>query len=186
MKTSLLLVAIAVVLAVGVVWAFGIGGKQVTTVVTDPVTGETTTVGALAGPDIPSPYLRWGDLALYHNRTALKTATTTPCAIQSPSSTSTLLTTSLQVTTASSTATIWVPTKSATAFATTTALAVETTLGSAALGSMMVISSSTNLILDAATTFAPNTWLVWGLEGVGLPSDTTKLNGFCQAEWMVL
>lgn len=47
--------------------------------------------GALAGPDIASPYLRWGGVAEYHAQEALQATSTMVCATQSPAATSTLL-----------------------------------------------------------------------------------------------
>lgn len=50
------------------------------------------TFGTLAGPDIASPYLRWGGVAMYATRAeSMNTASTTACSLVSPAATSTLV-----------------------------------------------------------------------------------------------
>ncbi len=113
----------------------------------------------------------------------LTTATTTACAIRSPSATSTLVRTVVQVTTATSTATVWSPSKATTAFATTTLLGPSTfSLSSAILGTMFVNATSSAATVDSNWIFAPNSWVVWGVAGVdNIGADSTKLKGFCSA-----
>ena len=118
-------------------------------------------------------------------RDALRTATTTACAIKSPTATSTLVRATLKVTTATSTATTWTVAKAATAFATTTILRGDLSLGSGALGTMSFVATSSVGVIDVAF-FAPDQYLVWGIAGVDRPSDTTKLNGICQATFEVI
>lgn len=153
-----------------------------------PATTTTSTqpdrpLGALAGPDIPSPYLRWGDVAVFKGRMALNTATSTPCALQSPAATSTLISASLQIQTPTSTATFWQVAKAASGFATTTALNGHHLVASGAL-STVVASTTQSDATDDSMVFGPSQWLVWGAEGF-LPADATKLNGVCQATWEV-
>lgn len=142
---------------------------------------KTNTVGAISGPDFMSPYYSVGGVYTYKTGKALATATTTPCSLISPSSTSTLMSAAIQISTASSTAiTIRVATSS-TAFATTTALNWFA-LASGALGSFSYTSTSS--ASSAYMIMSPNTYVVWSLDGI-IGSDTTKLNGSCFATWNV-
>lgn len=188
LKNPLILLAVAVVVSVGLVWGLGIGGKQ------GPqgpaggngANGQDGKFGALAGPDIPSPYLRWGDVALFNAKMALNTATNTPCAIQSPAATSTLLTTTLQITTGTSTATAWYVSTSTSAFATTTNLVPPLALGSGKQGTFAVASSTAGAVytVDNNVTLSPSTWIVWTVAGTAITlGDTTHLLGTCQARF---
>ena len=156
--------------------------------VTGHFTGTTKVIeqklGAVSGPDMPFPYISVGGLAEYSSRISTTGASTTPCAIQSPASTSTLVFTALQITTASSTATTWTAATSTTAFATTSPIVPNFSLGSGAQGSF-VAATSTSVANASGPTMAPNTWVVWGLAGIGnLTSD--KLVGSCSAKFRVL
>lgn len=143
-------------------------------------------LGSVSSPDIQTNWLRVGGVMHEYRSRALATATTTPCAIISPAATSTLLAATLQVTTASSTATTWTFATSTTAYA-TTSLYNTFSLASGALGSMVATTTNiTGVVTNDRTVFPPNTFLVWGVAGVSNPSDTSKLNGSCQAEFLVL
>lgn len=131
-------------------------------------------------PDVSSPYFAVNNVSHWYARGVLQ-ASTTPCAIQSPNATTSYAFTSLQVTTASSTATTWTASRATTAFATTTQLA-QFSLGSGALGSM-IVNASTTVAIDGAGILPPNTWIVWGVAGTAI-GDSTKLNGSCQAEFI--
>ena len=137
-------------------------------------------VSAVASPDVMSPWIRVGGVTRYYARTTLN-ASTTACAIQAPVATSTLVQASVMVTTASSTATTWTFAKATTAFATTTYLD-SFSLASGIQGVMA--SSATTTGLDIKQTMAPNTYFVVGVAGTVI-ADSTKLNGFCQAEFLV-
>lgn len=140
-------------------------------------------IGALTGPDISSTYLSVNGVRHEYRRQALNTATTTPCAIVTPAATSSLIFASLQIDTASSTATVWTAAKATTAFATTTQLD-QFSVGSGAFASLRVNASTTNS--ELARTFDPNTYIVWGLAGIGPSYDATKLTGYCQAEFVAM
>lgn len=139
-------------------------------------------VGAASGPELLSPFFSVDGVRHEYRKSKLNTATTTPCALKSPSATSTLVFASLEISTASSTATTWTLAKAANAFATTTLLNTFS-LGSGALGTM-VATSTTVVAVDDQTVIAPSTFLVWGVAGTTV-SDVTKLNGVCQAEFIV-
>src|SRR3990167_10653782 len=138
-----------------------------------------------AGPDRFSQCESRNGVQQCFTRYVLRTATTTACAIKSPTATSTLVRATLKVTTATSTATTWTVAKAATAFATTTVIRGALSLGSGALGTMSFVATSSVGVIDVAF-FAPNQYLVWGVAGVDQPSDTTKLNGICQATFEVI
>src|SRR3990167_8489808 len=142
-------------------------------------------LGASAGPDRFSPCESRDGVQQCFTRQALSTATTTACAIKSPTATSTLVRATLKVTTATSTATTWTVAKAATAFATTTVLRGDLSLASGALGTMPFVATSSVGVIDVAF-FANNQYLVWGVAGVDQPSDTTKLNGICQATFEII
>ena len=72
-------------LAIALVLQYGGSVVDVVNPPSDPA------LGALAGPDIPSPYLRWGDLTSWNYNVPMNQGTTTVCSIQSPASTSTLI-----------------------------------------------------------------------------------------------
>lgn len=158
---------VAAVVAGGLVFLFP---KQVSTVASN--------LGALAGPDIPSPYLRWGGVAQYAAHTdSFASATTTPFAAQSPSATSTLMLGSgCNFTLASTSAKSVVFAKATTAFATTTLL-FQNAIGAGAQGAVVATSSADTFI------FAPNTWLVASLVG-GAGNDSPT--GTCSVRWQVL
>ncbi len=140
-------------------------------------------LGGLAGPDIQSPYLSVDGLVHEYRRVALNKATTTPCAVRSPSATSTLVLTSLQINVSSSTATVWSASKATSAFATTTSL-LEFAASSGVKGTMFLNATST--AIDSKFVFGPNEYLVWGLEGIEVLDLTSdKLLGVCQAEFVV-
>lgn len=184
LKQNVLVIAVSVVLAVAGAWFLGVGGTNTETVTREVVKeiqkGESN-LGALSSPDISSPYLGWGGVRSFKYRAALNTATNTPCAFLSPAGTSTLVSSQLIVTTGSTTATIWRTARHTTAFATSTASINTFSLASGLQGAFNTVATST--AVDANTTFPPNTYLVWSLEGTA-HSDTTKLNGYCQAEFI--
>lgn len=133
--------------------------------------------GALAGPDIPSRYLNWGGVSEYKAKASLTTATTTPCALQSPSATSTLISAGIQLTVSSSTATIWDIARSATPYATTTAFGTAYNVGASKTA---FINASTSPTSSAPEVFAPNTYLVFGARA-GITAGDTAGTGFVPA-----
>lgn len=163
--------AVAIVIAISASFFFPSG----TTVV-------ERVVGAVSGPDFYFDYFGVNDVLRYPSRKTLVLATTTPCAIKSPSATSTLLHTSLQIIVASSTATVWTVAKAASGFATTTPLRNNISLGSGAFGSMLHVASTSVVAIDSVDVFAPNTYLVWSKSG-DTPAGS-GLAGVCQAEFL--
>lgn len=138
-------------------------------------------LGSVVGPELLSPFFSVDGVRHEYRRVKLATATTTPCAVRSPSATSTLLSASVQINVATSTATTWTLAKATTGFATTTALSVFS-LGSGELGTLTYSATTTGV--DTKDVISPNTFLVWGAAGFA-PAGTTLLTGVCQAEFLV-
>lgn len=138
-----------------------------------------------ASPDISSPYFSFGDNKFWGRfSNKLTQATTTPCALRAPLATSTLLTSSFRLTDiATSTGAVTITmAKASTAFATTSLIA-QTTIQASKVGSVVASTTATNA---ANLTFAPNEYLVVGVQGsVGVPvgAGTFSLSGICKATW---
>jgi len=141
--------------------------------------GDSLALGAVAGPDIPHPYLKWGGgfgVRVYPTAIALKTATTTICAIQAPAATSTLLSAGVKLDVSTTTASIVDLAKATTAFATTTK--IGTTYNVAANAQAMINASTTPAAGDT-TIFGPNEWFVVNM--VGGAGLTVSPTGACHA-----
>lgn len=139
---------------------------------------------------VPFPYLQVGGIDYEFRRMNMKTATTTPCAIQSPSATSTLIFHSYDFDYASSTSdSIITIAKATTAFATTTQIGYDSFI--LTNDQDTIIGSTTPLAnvaaLDSAVfNFAPDEWLVMGIASQdGISGTTYSPSGVCQAVWMI-
>jgi len=139
-------------------------------------------------PDIMSKYLCVGGVCKFTGRSStLASASTTPCALQSPAATSTLSFFSVHLSTSTTTAGIFDIGKSATdKTSTTTRL---TTVNTFAANDTIdfYLTSSTTPISSAVHQFMfpPNTWLVFKMAG-GITAGTYSPVGSCQAEWIRL
>ena len=134
-------------------------------------------VGANPGPDSYSPYNSFNGIQQWYTSRALTQASSTICAIKSPSATSTLVRGSVHINT-NTTASTAVIGKATTAFATTTLLGQN----SIAAGTELNLVASTSPISNGALTFSPNTYMVVGLYG----SAAVSLTGKCQATFEVI
>lgn len=119
-------------------------------------------LGALAGPDIPSPYLKWGGVAFWPYQKSVATATTTLCTFTSPAATSTLSHASITLTTASTTAEVAVDvTKGAASGATgsSTAVFLDARIPASQGGTFYAnpVSDLTEQGVSERAVFAPNT-----------------------------
>jgi len=118
-------------------------------------------VGAAAGPDIPSPYLRFGasfGIREWKTATGLRAATTTPCAIQSPAATSTLISGGVTYTVASTSAVYTEIGKASTQYATTTSLGTAALAGGAQ--GTLLATTPVGGSFDESMVFGPSTWMV--------------------------
>lgn len=141
-------------------------------------------VGAVSSPEIQSPYIRFGGVIQWAQHTdGLLQATTTLCALQSPSSTSTLLMGGISIVQASSSNAVVVDIAKATGpNSTTTLLGAPVALAAGAGGT--VLASTTGMgTNNPAYVFAPNTYLVIAMKG-GLGGVTGSVpTGACSAVW---
>lgn len=156
-------------------------GVAIAVMVGMSVNKTTPPSGAFGSPILPSLYFGFGDVVQYRGKTtALTAATTTVCAIQAPTATSTLVRAAIRFDVSSTTASVVTLAKATTAFATTTSL------GSAALAANAqgtIIATTTPVdALDEDRIFAPNTWFVVGMQG-GVSGGTFSPTGVCQATW---
>lgn len=135
-------------------------------------------LGALAGPDIPSPYLKWGGVARYSGSIPFQTATNTVCAIQSPAATSTLQSVVLRFDVSSTTASAVEIAKASTRFATTTLLDLQYPI---AANAQTYISASSTIANRPNWIFEPNYWVVVKMEGGA--THVMSPEGICQASW---
>lgn len=169
---SLVVIALVTVFASGVVASF---------VAQSSSTNTKPTLGALAGPDIPSPYISFGDVRQFAARTSVLTAaTTTVCALQSPAATSTLIAGGINFSVSSTSASTVTIAKATTAYATTT-LINSASVGANAQATILAASTTVSALEQTNRIFAPNTYLVVGMAGgVG----TFSPSGNCEAVWV--
>lgn len=143
---------------------------------------DGVTVGAVASPDIMSPYVSWGSVRQWAARDAdLTAASTTICAIQSPAATSSLMHASVVLEVSSTSASTLTMAKASTAFATTTLMGRE----AIAANAKALIVASTSPTTYEANIFNPNQWIVVSMEG-GAVGTTFSPTGVCEAVWVEL
>lgn len=126
----------------------------------------TQPVGAVTGPDSYFPCESHNGITSCFAKVRMTQSTTTVCAIKSPTATSSLVRASASFTTGTTTNSLVTVAKAATAFATTTSLGQIAIAGNAA-GSITVATSTplnTSVALDGTGVFAPNTFLVFGMQ----------------------
>ena len=147
-----------------------------------PKTNPTQTVGAVSSPDIAAPWFSYGGVRHWagHSDT-LVSATTTVCAIQSPTATSTLVRASINFKIGTTTASTIDIAKATTAFATTTIIGGGALAANAQGTFNATTTPATGTSLDGPMVFAPSTYVVFGMEG---GTGTFSPTGTCQAEWV--
>ena len=93
MNAKPVLLSGVVALAVALVTVLGLASLDSDSVQTvrEIVKETKEQVGASPGPDLFVPYLGVNGVKRYYNQVVMLTGTTTPCAIKSPSATSTLV-----------------------------------------------------------------------------------------------
>lgn len=199
-------IGISLVVSLLVLW-LGFTVRPPKTVV-NQVPGNGGNLGALASPDIPSPYLKWGDVAIYQNNDTFDTGTSTLCVLASPAATSTLERFTVQPTTSTSTAYYGLLEKRTIAFAPSFSVATSanvlnaTTTSAADLVQIYPAALTTAVIWNATSTdqsvkndfigqsnvFAPNTYAVYyAKSGVISQAGTGSIgSGRCKAIWQEL
>lgn len=150
---------------------------------TDTVTSPDgkTEFGAVF-PYSPTPEVNLGGMRLVGAKKSLATGTSTVCAIQSPSSTSTLISAATEFNLASTSAVVFEFSKSTNQYSTSTR--IGSLYGIAGSARATVVASTTGSVAGDATIFAPNTWLVGKYYDVnnGVGNAST---GQCQVMWAV-
>jgi len=161
-------------------------------IVNVPETQATEQTYGSGGWDFPSPYIRFGDRWIENRRVEMVTSTTvsstTPCAILSPTATSTFQTAFYLSTATSSAISVQLSTSTSnTRYATSTAI-VGTPVSFAANVGGVVISAPEN-----STQWVPgSTWLVWSVYGSGTGGGYAgggagaKIDGTCTATFFQL
>lgn len=171
MKTNIIGAIAVVALVVGI---FGL----------NPAVQEKamTQIGALAGPDIASPYLRWGGVPIFASAQKPTAATYNFCALQSPAATSSLIMGGVKLSVSTSTAGSIFFAKATTATASTTQIGTDNAI--AANSQVMLIASSTVGSAAQTEVFAPNTYFIVGYKGEAAAGITNLApQGVCQARW---
>ena len=156
-KTKLLIAGVLVAIV-----ASAVALVSTKTVVVNQTQPATQNYGAVSGPDMPFQYISVGGVARYHYSLPLATGTTSPCSIQSPAATSTLVSAGIQFTTSSTTATAITIARGTAMTATTTSIGTDYAI--AANKTAMIVASTTATAGDA-TIFPPNTWFNVGMKG---------------------
>jgi hypothetical protein len=139
------------------------------------------TLGALTGPEIPSPYLTFGNVRTWQYKTSMAAASTT-CSIQAPSASSTLVSASANFNSIASTTVFAIGYDPVSAFATTTLIASKG-LTTATQDTLVATSTviDTNLrTLTPPNTLAPNSFINFKLGG-GALAGTIPTTGQCIA-----
>ena len=154
---------------------------------TNGVDGQS--LGAVTGPDSTFPCESHNGVTTCFERKNLAQATTTVCAIKSPTATSTLTFASVHINVATGTASTIQFSKAATAFATTTLIYTDaggSTIESVgALAEVNAFASSTQP--KTVRTFSPNTFFVASRAGGGaFAGGVFNEAGYCQATFNVL
>jgi len=172
MNAKPVLLSGVVALAVALVTVLGLASLDSDSVQTvrEIVKETKEQVGASPGPDLFVPYLGVNGVKRYYNQVVMLTGTTTPCAIKSPSATSTLVSAVAHFDSATTTGAIGLRVnmaRAATAFATTTSIGGRFDIPSggagAPMGGLFTMVASTT---DATTTpvfFTPNQFFVLGV-----------------------
>jgi len=137
-----------------------------------PVNSVNTSLGAPGSPNMYVPFLGINDVVSYYQSFDFNVATTTLCAVKSPSATSTLEYFSLTVDTGTSTAsTIDVGTSLTNNTSTSSALFIQSyAVASGAQGSVVLPGALPSTA--TSTILAPSTWVVAKTNGAGVGGYT--------------
>lgn len=174
MNDKLIMSAIVGIIAAIPLTFWAMNKPSVVNVTNTPATQGTQTYGAVAGPDLYSPYLCVNGVCQWFNHIPMAQATTTLCAIKSPAATSTLGRSTVNFAISTTSATILTIAKASTPYATTTI--IGTAYAIAANAPATVIASSSPAA-GAVTVFGPNQYLVVGLQGgIGTFTPTGTCN----------
>ena len=147
-------------------------------------------LGALSSPDIQSSYLSVNGVSRWYESRSLNQASTTICAMKSPTATSTLVSGSVKLTTGTTTA-IALELAKSTSFAATTTRISYAVLGAGEQVTLTAFVASTTAAVNSGRfytanetdlVFAPNTFLTAKYGGAA--GSLNVLVGSCKAVWM--
>lgn len=145
----------------------------------------TEKLGIAAGPESTNNYQCYSGVCTYYARSTLKAATTTPCALRSPThATSTLSRFMLSVTTATGTAATYDIATSTDAFSTTSpqiAMAVSIAANAQHTFTNMGTTTSLSNNQNQYNLMPPGSWVVMKTAGAG--SGGYTWGGACVAEF---
>lgn len=179
MKNISIIALVVSVLAFGSAILLG-GTKEVRTI----VDRSPSEAGAVSSYNFPSRFLSFGGVREWAWSATLPTqATTTICAFQSPAASSTLDFASLNLSSLSVAETVVTLGKATTAFATTTLIGNQITVAANAATTIVASTTAAQNIANAHI-FAPNSWLVFGVQGTTSPLILPV--GKCQARFIEL
>lgn len=177
LKTGILAVVVTAVLLTGAFIFTSMSTSKDTATATTPT--RERNFGSLAGPNIPSQYLTWGDVSTYNYTDTFNQASTTVCSITSPAATSTLVFASAAVTTGTTTALVYDFGKSNVMDATTTLIGQTSTVASGALATLVASTTQTM----SALVFGPSQIL--NVKYGGALGALNVLVGTCKAQFIV-
>ena len=178
MKNIATIALVVSVLAFGTAILLG-GTKEVRTI----VDRSPSDVGAVSSYNFPSRFLSFGGVREWAGSATPTQATTTICAFQSPAASSTLDFASLNLSSLSVAETVVTLGKATTAFATTTLIGNQITVAANAATTIVASTTAAQNIANAHI-FAPNSWLVFGVQGTTSPLILPV--GKCQARFIEL
>jgi hypothetical protein len=141
-------------------------------------------LGALAGPEIPYNYLKWGNVETYRTGVAMVSGTSTPCRAQGPSATSSV-TASISITTSTTTALTWALSTSTSAqgYATTSPFYTFDLTANSQFDKIVVPTNT------QSNSIPPNGWVTWSGYGTGSGGTANAgiiAGGKCNFEFQVL
>lgn len=142
---------------------------------------EVKPLGVNSGPQSDFPSFTVNGLEIFYNRIPLRQATTTVCAIKSPTATSTLIFGSITMTTSTTSASVIDLAKATTPYATTTRLNAKYSLGAGKQAT--ITASTTDSTVALSAIFAPNTYFVVNM--VGGAGKAVSPVGTCVANFLV-
>jgi hypothetical protein len=137
-------------------------------------------LGAVASPDIPSRWLKVGGVTTHYRHMSMKTATDTPCALQAPSATSTLVYATAHFDTTTTTNAVLDIANDETAFATTTKLMTTQNITANETNTTYYASTTPTAAqgVNNLTTFSPDEYVVFKMGG---GTNVFSPTGYCTA-----
>lgn len=127
---------------------------------------EVTKAGAVVSSELSTNFFSFGELRQWAYHPKFNVATTTICAIKSPAASSTLdlSKTGARFDVSSTTASVVTIAKATTPYATTTIIGNQYAIAANAQAAIHASTTATQQV-SAVEVLAPNTWIVFGIQG---------------------